>query len=61
MIVAKPVLHLPVITKPFVLRINASKSGIGIVLLQDHGGQLFPVTVSAKSFGTLKAPLRPFV
>ena len=48
MTVTKPVLRLPDITKPFILRIDASSTGIGAVLLQDHDGQLFPVSYASK-------------
>ena len=44
MTVTKPVLRLPDITKPFI----ASNTGIGAVLLQDHDGQLFPVSYASK-------------
>eukprot|EP00112_Aurelia_sp_Birch-Aquarium-sp1_P002833 Seg1313.12 transcript_id=Seg1313.12/GoldUCD/mRNA.D3Y31 product="Retrovirus-related Pol polyprotein from transposon 17.6" pseudo=true protein_id=Seg1313.12/GoldUCD/D3Y31 len=48
MTVTKPVLRLPEITKPFVLRTDASNTGIGAVLLQDHDGKLFPVSYPSK-------------
>ena len=38
-----PVLHLADVSRGFVLRTDASDKGIGGVLLQDHGGTLFPV------------------
>ena len=44
----KPVLHLPEISKLFVLNIDASGTGISAVLLQDHDGQLFPVSYGSK-------------
>eukprot|EP00794_Sanderia_malayensis_P004220 gene4220-4782_t len=48
MTVTKPVLRLPDISKPFVLRTDASNTGIGAVLLQDHEGQLLPVSYASK-------------
>ena len=39
----KPVLKLADPNKTFVLRTDASEVGLGTVLLQDHGGTLFPV------------------
>eukprot|EP00112_Aurelia_sp_Birch-Aquarium-sp1_P026008 Seg896.8 transcript_id=Seg896.8/GoldUCD/mRNA.D3Y31 product="Retrovirus-related Pol polyprotein from transposon 17.6" pseudo=true protein_id=Seg896.8/GoldUCD/D3Y31 len=48
MTVTKPVLRLPEITKPFALRTDASNTGIGAVLLQDHDGKLFPVSYASK-------------
>ncbi len=48
MTVTEPVLRLPDISKPFVLRTDASNTGVGAVLLQDHEGQLFPVSYASK-------------
>ncbi len=47
-IAAKPVLRLPDLSKPFVLRTDASDLGIGAVLLQEHSGVLFPVAYASK-------------
>jgi len=44
----KPVLRLPDTSKPFVLRTDASDEGLGAVLLQEHEGQLFPVSFASK-------------
>ena len=38
-----PVLHLPDVKRPYVLRTDASDWGIGGILLQEHEGILFPV------------------
>ena len=48
LLVAEPVLQLPDMTKPFVLRTDASDVGIGAVLLQKHGEELFPVAYASK-------------
>ena len=44
----KSVLRLPDISKPFVLRTDASNTGIGAMLLQDHDGPVFPVSYASK-------------
>ena len=60
MTVTKPVLHLPDITKPFILRTDASNTGIGAVLLKYHDDQPFPVRYASKllkreqAFSTIK-------
>lgn len=43
-----PILHLPDLTKPFILRSDASENGIGSVLLQEHMGEKFPVGYASK-------------
>ena len=48
MTVTKQVPRLPDITKPFILRTDASNTGIGAGLLQDYDGQLFPVSYASK-------------
>ena len=45
---SSPILRLPDIEKPFVLRTDASNSGIGAVLLQEHDGNVFPVAFASK-------------
>ena len=48
LLVAEPILRLPDMTKPFLLRTDASDAGIGAVLLQRHEGKLFPVAYASK-------------
>ena len=48
LLVAEPVLRLPDMSKPFVLRMDASDVGIRAVLLQQHEGKLFPVAYTSK-------------
>eukprot|EP00112_Aurelia_sp_Birch-Aquarium-sp1_P016633 Seg379.1 transcript_id=Seg379.1/GoldUCD/mRNA.D3Y31 product="Exosome RNA helicase MTR4" protein_id=Seg379.1/GoldUCD/D3Y31 len=48
MTVTKPVLRFPEITKPLVLRTEASNTGIAAVLLQDHDDKLSPVSYASK-------------
>jgi transposase InsO family protein len=45
-----PVLILPDQKKPFVLRTDASGTGMGAVLMQDHGQGLQPVAYASKKF-----------
>ena len=49
-LINKPVLKLPDMTLPFVLRTDASDLGAGAVLMQQHGEELFPVAFASKKF-----------
>jgi hypothetical protein len=42
-LIKEPVLRLPDMQKPFILRTDASNVALGAVLLQEHDGSLFPV------------------
>jgi len=48
LIASKPILKLPDLKKPFILRTDASDYGVGAVLMQDHDGHLFPVSYASK-------------
>ena len=48
LLTSKPILRLPDISKPFVLRTDASDIGLGAVLLQEHEDQLFPVCFASR-------------
>ena len=43
-----PILHLPDLTKTLILRSDVSDKSIGVVLLQDHAGKVFPVANASK-------------
>lgn len=47
-LIAKPIMILPDVNKPFVLRTDASDRGIGAVLMQDQGEGLHPVAYASK-------------
>ncbi|KAJ8050432.1 hypothetical protein HOLleu_03637 [Holothuria leucospilota] len=47
-LISAPILHLPDCSKPFILRTDASQTGVGAVLLQDVDGQKFPVGYASK-------------
>ena len=43
-----PILHLPDVERPFVLRTDASETGIGAVLLQEFDEEKFPVAFASR-------------
>ncbi|XP_071949807.1 uncharacterized protein [Antedon mediterranea] len=45
---SKPILCLPDLSKPFILRTDACDEGIGAVLLQNYGNEKFPVAYASK-------------
>ena len=45
---SSPILHLPNVEQEFILRTDASETGIGAVLLQEHDGDKFPVAYASK-------------
>jgi hypothetical protein len=45
---SSPVLKLPDMTKQYTLRTDASDTGVGAVLMQEHDGELFPVAFTSK-------------
>lgn len=44
----EPILHLPDVNREFVLRTDASNTGIGAVLLQEFDGEKFPIAYASK-------------
>lgn len=51
-----PVLRLPDFDKEFIVRTDASDTGLGAVLLQKHGDDIFPVAFASKKItGAVKA------
>ena len=44
----RPILHLPNDKKQFILRTDASDTGIGAILLQEHGGRPPPIAFASK-------------
>ena len=47
-----PILHLPDISRPFILRTDASDDGVGAVLLQEFDGEKFPISYASKKLLT---------
>ena len=48
MLVSKPILRLPDLDKPFVLRTDASDRSLGAVVLQEHEDGIFPVAYASR-------------
>ena len=47
-----PILRLPNLSKPFVLRTDASDVGLGAILLQEYNSTLFPVSFASKKLSS---------
>lgn len=45
---SSPILHLPDLSKQFILRTDASDLGLGAILLQEHDNELFPVAYASR-------------
>ena len=52
MLLYSPILRLPDLSKPFIIRTDASDYGVGAVLLQEHDGKKFPVAYASKKLST---------
>lgn len=44
----EPILHLPDLTTPFILRTDASDVGLGAILLQEEDGKKFPIAYASR-------------
>ncbi len=49
-----PILRLPDPSKTYYLRTDASDNGIGVVLIQEHEGKLFPVCYASKKLSNVE-------
>ena len=47
-VTSAPILHLPDLSKTFILRSDASEQGLGAVLLQEVNGEKFPIAYASK-------------